>query len=69
MKQFRQLASCSELPEIDFRSYSLIIGQKTVPNSFYTIMKQEIVEYSGLNLNIVLSLGENHYPSFSTLYY
>jgi hypothetical protein len=69
MKQFRQLTYCSELPEIDFNSYSLIVGQKKVPNSFYTILEQKIVESSELELNLVLDLGENHYPAFSTLYF
>lgn len=70
LEQFLQLASCSDLPEIDFSSYSLIIGQKTVPNSFYSITEQKIVESSTrLDLYIVLYLGESVYPSFSTLYY
>lgn len=69
MKQFQKLTSCSELPEIDFESYTLIVGQRTVPNSFYSILEQKIIETSVLELNLVLDLGENHYPAFSTLYF
>lgn len=47
--------SCEEkLPEIDFTRYSLVIGQKRMPNSYYSVSNQEIVESSeDLELNII----------------
>jgi chloramphenicol O-acetyltransferase len=67
--EFRSVYSCNDLPEIDFTSYSLIIGQKRMPNSYYSVIKQYIVETRNLQLNVVVKLPENHWPSFSKLYY
>jgi hypothetical protein len=67
--EFLSIYSCDDLPEIDFTSYSLVIGQKRMPNSYYTVIEQYIVETESLRLNIVVKLPENHWPSFSKLYY
>jgi chloramphenicol O-acetyltransferase len=67
--EFLSIYSCDDLPEIDFTSYSLIVGQKSMPNSYYSVMKQYIIETESLQLNLVVELPENHWPSFSKLYY
>lgn len=70
--QFQAVYSCEEkLPEIDFTRYSLVIGQKRIPNSYYFVSNQEIVESSeSLELNIVAkTLSEGVWPSFSIMYY
>lgn len=63
--------SCDdELPEIDFTKYSLIIGKKEMPNSFYFLADQYIDETETLNLNMIAELpSSGHWPSFSNFYY
>lgn len=64
--------SCEEkLPEIDFTQYSLVIGQKRMPNSYYSVSNQKIVEsFEGLELNIIAkTLSEGVWPSFSMMYF
>jgi len=71
-KELQALYSCKEvLPEIDFSQYSIIIGQKRMPNSFYFVADQKIVVSSrAFELNVVAkTLSEGVWPAFSTMYY
>jgi hypothetical protein len=69
MAEFLSVYSCDDLPGIDFTSYSLIVGQKKMPNSHYSVVEQHVVETKSLQLNLVVELPENHWPAFSKLYY
>lgn len=72
MEELQAIYSCEEkLPEIDFTKYSVVIGQKRMPNSYYSVSNQKIVEFSGvLELNIITkTLSEGVWPSYSTMYY
>ena len=65
---------CSSIvpPEIDFNLYTLIVGQHQMPNSYYYIVEQNIVESgrSRLILNLRVKLPDDgHWPAFSKLYY
>ena len=71
-KELQAAYSCKEeLPEIDFDRYSLVIGQKRMPNSYYAVSNQKIiVQTKTLELNIVAeTLSEGVWPSFSMMYY
>ena len=71
MEELQAVYSCEEkLPEIDFMRYSVVIGQKTMPNSYYSVSNQRIVELSEvLELNIIAkTLSEGVWPSFSMMY-
>lgn len=72
MEELHAIYSCEEkIPEIDFMRYSVIIGQKRMPNSFYSVSDQKIVELSEvLELNIIAkTLSEGVWPSFSMMYF
>ncbi|MDO5615571.1 MAG: hypothetical protein Q4G16_05230 [Cruoricaptor ignavus] len=71
IEDFRDVYSCDdELPEIDFTKYSLIIGKKEMPNSFYLLADQYIEETEMLNLTIVATLPKSgHWPAFNDFYY
>ena len=69
-KQFHATYSCDDaLPEIDFTKYSLVIGKKKMPNSYYTLVDQSMDETKTLNLNIVVELPSGHWTAFSDFYY
>lgn len=72
MEELQALYSCEEkLPEIDFMRYSVVIGQKRMPNSYYSVSDQRIIELPEvLELNIIAkTLSEGVWPSFSMMYY
>jgi hypothetical protein len=75
MSEFENSIYCSDImfPEIDFESYTLIIGQHRMPNSFYRVVEQNIFTAdSFLTLNLKVALledGGSSWPAFSTLYY
>jgi hypothetical protein len=71
MEDFQAIYSCDDkLPEIDFTLYSLVLGQQKMPNSFYSVIEQNIDETKGLELNLYVQLPSGgHWPSFSQLYY
>lgn len=69
-KQFHAIYSCDgKLPDIDFTKYSLVIGKKKMPNSYYTLVDQSMDETKTLNLNIVVELPSGHWTAFSDFYY
>lgn len=69
LEEFQKISSCVELPTIRFDLYSLIVGQKKVPNSFYSVQEQKVIESDRLILDVSLYLGESHWPAFSTIYH
>ena len=58
-----------DLPIIDFSLYSVIVGKKNMPNSFYSIVEQSINNTQTLELNITVHLPNEHWPAFSDLFY
>ena len=70
-EELKAIYSCEkELPEIDFTLYSIILGQKRMPNSYYSVVEQYIRETEVLALNIFVKLPANgHWPAFSNMYY
>ena len=59
-----------ELPDIDFNSHTLIIGQEGAPASYYYIVKQNIVvDSEKIELNIIAHPTDGQYAGGSTLYY
>lgn len=71
VEEFEAIYSCdNELPEIDFTQYSIIIGQKKMPNSYYFVVEQNIEETEVLGLNIFVQLpSDGYWPAFSQMYY
>ncbi len=71
IEELRAIYSCNnELPDIDFASYSIIVGQKRMPNSYYSVLEQNIKETEILDLNILVQLpSDGHWPAFSNMYY
>ncbi|MCB5280210.1 MAG: hypothetical protein LHW59_11915 [Candidatus Cloacimonetes bacterium] len=71
IEELQAIYSCdNELPEIDFASYSIIVGQKRMPNSYYSVVEQNIKETETLDLNIFVQLPlDGHWPAFSNMYY
>lgn len=70
-EELKAIYSCEkELPEIDFTLYSIILGQKRMPNSYYSVVEQYIRETEVLELNIFVQLpADGHWPAFSNMYY
>lgn len=70
-KELQSFFSCKKkLPDIDFADQILIIGQKSMPNSYYQVKKQYIIHSDALELIIITELlGEGSWPAFSTMYY
>jgi hypothetical protein len=70
MYELKKMCTCQDgLPEINFNIYTLVVGKKKMPNSFYTVSEQKIIEMSSSQtLTVKLSL-EDHWPAFSTLYH
>ncbi len=70
-EEFKAIYSCdNELPDIDFALYSIILGQKRMPNSYYSVVEQNIKETDILELNIFVQLpSDGVWPAFSNMYY
>ena len=59
-----------ETPVIDFKSYTLIIGQYEVPSSSYYVIKHDIaVGTKKYDLNVLAFKPESSYAVVSALYY
>jgi hypothetical protein len=59
-----------DLPEIDFNSYTLIIGQHRVPCSYHIVLEQYILEDSQkTELNLIINRPINAWTAFSMMYY
>lgn len=72
IEELQAVYSCEEkLPELDFKKYSVVIGQKRMPNSYYIVSDQNIVvQAKNLKLNIIAkTYSEGVWPSFSMMYY
>ena len=72
-EDFRKNFSCSSniLPVIDFKSYTLIIGQYySLPGTAYSIVEQKlIIESKKMDLNLFVRAPEGSYAVLSNLYY
>ena len=69
-EEFKSMLLCDkDLPIIDFSLYSVIVGKKNMPNSFYSIVEQSINNTQTLELNITVHLPNEHWPAFSDLFY
>ena len=69
-EEFESILLCNkELPAIDFSLYSVIVGKKNMPNSFYSIVEQSINNDQTLELNIIVHLPNEHWPAFSDMFY
>ena len=69
-EEFESILLCNkELPPIDFSLYSVIVGKKNMPNSFYSIVEQSINNAQTLELNIIVHLPNEHWPAFSDMFY
>ena len=70
-KQLEEIFNDTTIPIVNFNKYSLLIGQKKMPNLYYTVKNQFIVK-EGTNSTLFLEVSlpkEGHYPAFSWLYY
>ena len=70
-EEIETICACdNELLEIDFTLYSIILGQKRMPNSYYSVVEQNIKETNVLELNIIVKLPtDGSWPAFSNMYY
>ena len=69
-EEFESMLLCDKnLPIIDFSLYSVIVGKKNMPNSFYSIVEQSINNTQTLELNIIVHLPNEHWPAFSDMFY
>ena len=69
-EEFESMLLCDkDLPIIDFSLYSVIVGKKNMPNSFYSIVEQSINNTQTLELNIIVHLPNEHWPAFSDMFY
>ena len=69
-EEFESILLCDkDLPIIDFSLYSVIVGKKNMPNSFYSIVEQSINNTQTLELNIIVHLPNEHWPAFSDMFY
>ena len=70
IEEFESMLLCDkDLPIIDFSLYSVIVGKKNMPNSFYSIVEQSINNTQTLELNIIVHLPNEHWPAFSDMFY
>ena len=70
--ELRKIFSCSIdlLPTIDFKSYTLIIGQYQMPGTAYSIDEQSIlIESKKIELNINVQCPEGSFGVICPLYY
>lgn len=70
-KQLKEVFNDTTIPIVNFNKYSLLIGQKKMPNLYYTV-KNQFIEKEGTNSTLFLEVSlpkEGHYPAFSWLYY
>ena len=57
-------------PEVDFDRYTLIVGQEMMPESYYTVLRQELISFGDeLTLNVYVPKLENAYTAFQHLFY
>jgi hypothetical protein len=57
-------------PIIDFNKYTLIVGQKIMPESFYTILRQELLSKGDeLILNVYVPKMNGGYCAFQHLFF
>lgn len=57
-------------PYIDFNKFMLIVGQEMMPESYYTIIRQELLQKKGeLELNIYVPKLVYSYSAFQHLFY
>ena len=57
-------------PNVDFNKYTLIVGQEMMPESFYTILRQELTVKNGkLTLNIYVPELDGGYSMIQHLFY
>ena len=57
-------------PEVDFDRYTLIVGQEMMPESYYTVLRQELISFGDeLRLNVYVPKLENAYTAFQHLFY
>ena len=67
----KEIFNDTTIPIVNFNKYSLLIGQKKMPNLYYTV-KNQFIEKEGTNSPLFLEVSlpkEGHYPAFSWLYY
>lgn len=70
--EFKDIFSCEkELPDIDFKKYSLVIGQHTMPISFCKVVEQSIIESDVLELNLTAEplSQDGYWNAISKMYY
>ena len=57
-------------PEIDFDKYTLIVGQKIMPEAYYTVLRQELISFDDeLRLNVYVPKLDGAYTTFQNLFY
>ena len=57
-------------PAINFEKYTLIVGLQMMPQSYYTILRQELLpQGDGYTLNLYLPELECAYPAFQHLFF
>ena len=57
-------------PELDFERYTLIVGQKMMPESYYTVLRQELISFGDeLRLNVYVPKLDGAYTAFQNLFY
>ncbi|MFK8297909.1 hypothetical protein ACI76O_04035 [Capnocytophaga cynodegmi] len=69
--EFRKIFGNVEISNvIDFDKNTLIVGQKRMPNLFYTVNRQ-FMERKGLNyvMHLGVAFSDGSYPAFSWLYF
>ncbi|NDW12293.1 hypothetical protein D0T50_05240 [Bacteroides sp. 214] len=67
--ELQSICDCNNLPNIDFSQYSLIVGQKKVPNTSCFVSEQRIIETNIIVLELTVDSNENNYPAVSNMYY
>lgn len=69
-KEFKEIFGNEISIQFDFEKYTLLLGQKRMPNSLYTIKEQYIEkDDKGYSLHLKAFLPDAFYPAFSWLYY
>ncbi|MDR2906751.1 MAG: hypothetical protein LBU91_02025 [Bacteroidales bacterium] len=66
----QMLCSLDTIPDIDFDTKTLIIGQHRMPQIYYEIVEQYILEKETLlELNLIVRRSEGTYEAFSSMHY
>lgn len=59
-----------DLPELDFQQYTLVIGQKIMPDSYHTILRQEVdLNKDPIELNLYIPNTDGGYSAIQHLYF